>query len=449
MLRAHQDRSVDPNTITVEEYSEASQDMGLPGHVIVDDDSTPGGVREAFHQDIFTELFQFNYKDNEQLTKNGEIVRDLREVCKGLPSFDDLKRRCTMDNFLSYIGAGAMSDEPLKALSNIMRRNKQESNDEANPLQDEANRSDMRQAAKRAVRAASDEVEFVQDVVSKGWGSEEADWTKVSLKERVDFFKKLRSGPIRKVLEDAGRWERLLTAKRKSREAAIAVADIELGSDLSRLLPSELSALKHPLRRAVFIRNFFEGRCLQYSLKDNEPKGKGPIVILSDQSSSMRHADLQAKGLILGMDAIMKKQGRPVIGVPFSSTVAEETLWYDGGRIDLFIEGFMRGGTDIFAAIKHAITVINERVRFEKADIVLVTDAECGFSLKEMDELRGLFSEENAPRLTSIVLGSWDAIQLAELGSVVHISDLAQSSMRDAIASELSKVTNPLGALSV
>jgi len=269
MLKTHQDCSLAPNSWTVGEYSDALEDMGAPEHVEASG-NIPGGIPEAFHSDLFTDMYQFNAKPSEDLTGNGETVRDLMEVCKELPSYNSLRRRCTMDPFLSYIGAGTLSQEPLAALDRIAENQPDEEGTEGGvSLSDEGDRSDLRRTVRRSVEAANDEIEFMEKVSGNGWGTEASNWERVPMSERLEFYKRLRQGEIRKVLEEAGRWERLLRAQKKSREASIAVTDIEIGGDLSRLLPSELVQLKHRLLRKVFVRNLFEKRCLQYSLNDN------------------------------------------------------------------------------------------------------------------------------------------------------------------------------------
>jgi len=79
------------------------------------------------------------------------------------------------------------------------------------------------------------------------------------------------------------------------------------------------------------------------------------------------------------------------------------------------------------------------------ADILLVTDAEYGFPAEELEALKRSFSAERAPHLTSIVIGSWYADQLSELGEVVRVSDLTKSTSREAIASEMNRMLTPLG----
>ena len=63
---------------------------------------------------------------------------------------------------------------------------------------------------------------------------------------------------------------------------------VERGNELGRLIPAELVALHHPGLRADFKRRLLEGEVLQYRLREDEQKGKGPMVVCIDVSSSMQ-----------------------------------------------------------------------------------------------------------------------------------------------------------------
>ena len=60
-----------------------------------------------------------------------------------------------------------------------------------------------------------------------------------------------------------------------------------LGAELSRLLPPELLSLRHPVLRRDFSRRFLDGELLVYALRAREEKGRGPMIVCLDGSSSM------------------------------------------------------------------------------------------------------------------------------------------------------------------
>ena len=109
--------------------------------------------------------------------------------------------------------------------------------------------------------------------------------------------------------------------RRKTLDRGVAEAyDIERGSELGRLIPAELIALHHPGLRADFRRRLLEGEVLQYRLREEEQKGKGPMVVCIDVSSSMQgDKELWAKAVSLTLMDIARRQRRLFRAVLFSS----------------------------------------------------------------------------------------------------------------------------------
>src|SRR5262249_14161717 len=63
--------------------------------------------------------------------------------------------------------------------------------------------------------------------------------------------------------------------------------DVELGRALDRLLPPELLALQHPALRRDLLRRHVEGQLLCYRLRGADERGRGPMIVCLDGSSSM------------------------------------------------------------------------------------------------------------------------------------------------------------------
>jgi uncharacterized protein with von Willebrand factor type A (vWA) domain len=63
--------------------------------------------------------------------------------------------------------------------------------------------------------------------------------------------------------------------------------DVELGRTLDRLLPPELLALRHPTLRRDLLRRHAEGQLLCYRLRGADERGRGPMIVCLDGSSSM------------------------------------------------------------------------------------------------------------------------------------------------------------------
>jgi hypothetical protein len=98
------------------------------------------------------------------------------------------------------------------------------------------------------------------------------------------------------------------------------ILEVERGDALERLLPPELLSLSHPLLRKDFQRRFLDQELLQYSLRGVEEKGKGPMVVCLDGSSSMAgDKEIWSKAVALTLLEIARRQRRPFRSICFSS----------------------------------------------------------------------------------------------------------------------------------
>jgi len=169
-------------------------------------------------------------------------------------------------------------------------------------------------------------------------------------------------------------------------DTAEKVEDVE--DDLGRIIPSELVTLSNPVLGIDFRKRFIEGKLLQYSLK--EEKGRGPLVICLDGSSSMEgKKELWSKGVCLTLLEIAKRERRKFCIIVFSSGGAPlrmfESAAGEGGagwgmkQKDIFelAEYFPGGGTNFEEPLGKALEVLGES-RFRRGDIVFITDGEAG-----------------------------------------------------------------------
>src|SRR5262249_47230513 len=125
------------------------------------------------------------------------------------------------------------------------------------------------------------------------WGSGLGAGGPRSASEAIDLGRKLVDNP---------KLKRIATAFGRMRESALAVrrrvferADQEIHEvrpassldDLARLVPQELLALGHPILRRDFHRRLLDGGLQAYALRGLDSRGRGPLIICLDVSSSM------------------------------------------------------------------------------------------------------------------------------------------------------------------
>jgi uncharacterized protein with von Willebrand factor type A (vWA) domain len=165
--------------------------------------------------------------------------------------------------------------------------------------------------------------------------------------------------------------------------------EVGIGSEVSRLLPHELVTLKHPVLRKDFARRFVDSELLLYSLRGIEEKGKGPVVVCLDGSSSMMgDKEIWAKALTLTLLDIARRQRRMFRAICFSSAETplqtfdlnpRERYSVDMGTVMKLAEYFPGGGTDFETPLNAALDCLRQS-RFKRGDIVFITDGECQVS---------------------------------------------------------------------
>jgi len=217
--------------------------------------------------------------------------------------------------------------------------------------------------------------------------------------ERLELGRRLaRNRKLGELARMVGRFKldaRAIRRRTLDRGAAEAY-DIERGADLGRLIPAELLALHHRGLVRDFRRRLLEGQVLQYRLRDDEQKGKGPMVVCVDVSSSMQgEKELWAKAVSLTLADIARRRRRLVRAVLFSSGEnslkvldlnRERRYQPDLARLMELAEYFPGGGTDFERPLSAAIELI-ERKQLKRVDIVIITDGEAQVSAEWLARL--------------------------------------------------------------
>lgn len=280
-------------------------------------------------------------------------------------------------------------------------------------------------------QAAEDSHDFSREF---GQGGRVAAGARLELGRRLARNKKL--GELARMV---GRFKQDARAlKRKTLERGVAEAyDIELGAELGRLIPAELLAMHHPVLKRDFHRRVLEGAVLQYRLRDDEQKGKGPMVVCIDVSSSMEgDKEMWSKAVALTLMDIARRRRRLFRAVMFSSGDVslkvldlnrERRYQPDLNKVVEMAEYFPGGGTDFEAPIDAAVELLAER-KLKRGDIVIITDGESQVSPDWLARLRERKDELDFSIFAVLVdVGSAETSSLAQFAdritSVKRISD--------------------------
>lgn len=255
-------------------------------------------------------------------------------------------------------------------------------------------RPELRAALRVAARAARDAVNDAESSLEGvatplGISMSGTAATKSSGREDLkairDAHRRLQgSKRLKRIAEIAGRLERVAAHKARSsiRPGVGEVHGIDLGADPARLLPSEAVGLRHPVLRTVLHAKLLEGRALVYGMQGREPTGRGPVIVLLDESSSMTedNRDIWAKAVALALLGTATKQRRSWRLIAFNGGIRRE-VEVPAGRAtaaDVLsaLDHSCTGGTDFSTVVARAVDVLAERPTMHNADVVLLTDGE-------------------------------------------------------------------------
>jgi uncharacterized protein with von Willebrand factor type A (vWA) domain len=279
----------------------------------------------------------------------------------------------------------------------------------------------------KALAAAKGEVESAKDTAAGlglGGGGP-MDSTGIA-----EAFKRVRNSEfLRNVMKLAGRMIRRAGTLQKSKVTAKRgeIVGIELGGDISRLIPRERLALASddPMLRERAEYRLLRKRSLCYRQRVNMPVSAGPIIVSVDESGSMGGTRIEtAKALALAMAWIAGMQKRWIALVGFSDGATGNPVVFPPGMIrqnDLidWIEHFDGGGTTLTCPCQtmpdeYWQEFIRQGLQTGKTDHLIITDG-CLNCPPALEVSYREFSEREQVKTYGIVIGGGSAGGLAQV----------------------------------
>lgn len=255
----------------------------------------------------------------------------------------------------------------------------------------------LARAMGRASEAARDAANM-----SRAWGIEPGVMQRMPADQRLALARRLNSPRLKRIAELFGPMRNLAFTEqmRKTEHAVDEVVGVTIGSDLERVIPTELVKLGDPLRSAEFFRDFAEHRLPMWQLEGQEKVGKGAVILLEDGSGSMTgEPELWAKAVMLCLLHIARQQKRAFRLIHFGSPGQIYEISFEKPS-DFTIERILdaaeihfSGGTDFMTPINRAIEHLHREYAekaFVTADCVMVTDGICGVT----EQWKAWFEEE-------------------------------------------------------
>lgn len=255
----------------------------------------------------------------------------------------------------------------------------------------------VRHSLRDMLNRAADEAQASNDLAST-WGLEPGELQKMDAKERMDLAKRLNNDRFRRIADLFGPMKNLMLSEqaRKTVASKEEIYDVEMGSDLSRILPTEIMNLRMGVTRLDFLRRYSEGKLMQYAMQGHEKLARGGMIMCEDGSGSMSgDRELWAKAVMLCLLHLSRIQKRTFHLIHFGSPGQfkiisfEKPEDYTLDRILDAAELFFSGGTDFQTPMKEAQKLLVDeftRTGSIRSDVVFVTDDECWVDDAYMEE---------------------------------------------------------------
>ena len=342
------------------------------------------------------------------------------------PEYHKLHRQTCLDPALSALGAKHIYDQWVEYVAECPEPQEGDPppGSDEEPIKQTLDRI---RSCSKALEEASETVETAKDTAAGlGLGDEGG---QIDTKELAKYFEKIRNDEfLRKVMAMAGRMRAMCQALQRTKlvHGQDDTIGIELGGDISRLVPSELTQLACdiPELELLALDRVARRQALCRKYRGIQKLGRGPIVVVVDESGSMKRNDkiIAAKALALTMAWLARQQKRWIALVGFAGGTEGTRIAFPPGRMDQdklieWLQHFYSGGTTLDVPLdKLPNEYWNE---FQKqgltkgqTDVVLITDAivQCP---DEMQDRYLEWAKHEQVRSYGIVIGSSDAGDLA------------------------------------
>lgn len=272
-------------------------------------------------------------------------------------------------------------------------------------INDPSNLHNMRELhnqLRNAAKVAEKEVKEVSDLI-QAWGLGGGDNnSRVSYEEKKDAMDSLRSNKkLRDIGKLLGRFKKLAKEglESNSTDGYMGIQSVRTGDNIQDALPSEKMLLANNTTKKLFFQRYSEKQLLQYDRRNRVPMGQGPIICCVDMSGSMSgKSEVWSKAVSLAMLEIAHHQRRNFAYIGFDHRVQNVEIIERGSLkpkqlLDI-AEVFSSGGTDFTEPLTKALEVI-EMNKFKKADILFITDGQCGVSQEFLDEFANKKKEKD------------------------------------------------------
>lgn len=287
-----------------------------------------------------------------------------------------------------------------------------------------------------------DELDDLSNQFFPGDGHQECGNETTDSTELFDTFKRVRqSSMLHDIAKYAGKYIQLAKSSRKNKSphGNEDRDGIKFGKRPTHLTISELGKARNPKMRLDLMRRMVENKAVVRNIHGYDTLGKGPIVVVLDESGSMSGRPIvHAKAIAMTFAWIARKQRRWCCMVSYegggrTKTLTLGTSKWDQSAMCEYLETFLCGGGYVDLPIRELPLDIYPGLGAPKGktDVIMISDGEYSLSnidTEHIDRFNKWRKNEKA-NVTSICIRSHNADVLESVSDTVHlISELSEDS---------------------
>jgi uncharacterized protein with von Willebrand factor type A (vWA) domain len=275
----------------------------------------------------------------------------------------------------------------------------------------------------------------------EAWGLGVGQEVRVAYQNKKDAIEKIRrSSKLGQMTDIIGRMKEsaITEQKKKAKHGAVEIKTTTMGNKIQDTLPSERMNMINDVTKKDFMRRMTENSLMVYEKESNKQKNKGPIIVCVDTSGSMSgNQEIWSKAMACGVLEIAQYQKRDFACILYSSRAEEPIIIkkdeISPEKIIQVAERFSGGGTNFEAPLQKACKLIEDST-FKEADILFISDGDCGVSSDFLRKFKRL-KEEKEFRCFGVLVDVGGHSAYTTLNefcdNVTNISNIAELSNAD------------------
>ena len=417
------------------------------------------GLEDIEAKQFSRELFSSLYENGQQLDNSNWASEAIKSI-KQNPKFESLQTRCKNDPDYSGIVTSRFLQELCYSIAEFrdLEQDKNENPMMKNiPFEDYAESEgeeigdDIEVACDDFFDELLDKLDQVDQAMQLSFG-DSIEEPGNDGKLRLKLLKRIQKNPyLLEMLQRAGAMlaamdTRLAVPDVKARNIRVGITQ---GRDLRKLTNNSKRLLLNKTTRRIFSYKFLQAELDITKFEGENPKNRGPIMVLIDESSSMGgKRNLLARSIAIAMIHLSFKENRDLTIIGFNGRVTDthsiksgkcyhyERLINKNELVMAIASRTPSGGTNFNAPISLAL---DKNPLAEKADLIMVTDGEGLISDPVMESIKEF--KAKGMQFYSILLGSRPGVLESISDQIVDLEKLASNQDQDQTIGSILKST--------